>query len=189
MDAAGLETIAYVHDCLRPFLGERIAGLACLWPMVRAGYLGRRVGLGFYEYGPACRRPNPAVAEILGAGHRPAGVDPDELFERPVWMMLAEAARCVGEGVVADWEHADLGANLGLVFPQSQGGLLAYHRRVGEAAIRRQFEIWERRYGPRFQFEGTGRSSEVPTLPSPRRRRTNCERAELYPGSTSMAQP
>ena len=57
-----------------------------------------------------------------------------------------------GLKLVASWEEADLGANLGLGFPMSQGGLLAYRQRIGDDAIRRQFEVWKHRYGPRFHL-------------------------------------
>jgi 3-hydroxyacyl-CoA dehydrogenase/enoyl-CoA hydratase/3-hydroxybutyryl-CoA epimerase len=66
-------------------------------------------------------------------------------------MMVHEAALCVAEGVVASWKDADLGANLGLRFPESQGGLLGYRDRIGEPTMARQFALWERRYGPRFR--------------------------------------
>ena len=150
MDVAGIETVAYVHDCLRPFLGERIAGLERLWPLVRAGYVGRRVNAGFYTYGPEGRHPNPVAHDMLRTDAEVCAPEPDELVHRPVWMMVREAALCVAEGVVASWEEADVGANLGLGFPMSQGGLLAYRKRIGDAVMRRQFAAWERRYGPRF---------------------------------------
>ncbi len=152
MDAVGVETIAYAHDCLRPFLGERIKGLERLWPLVRAGYVGRRVGAGFYTYGPEGRCPNPVAHEMLRTDSETCAPEPDELVHRPVWMMVHEAALCVAEGVVANWEEADLGVNLGLGFPMSQGGLLAYRKRIGDEARRCQFAIWERRYGPRFHL-------------------------------------
>lgn len=152
MDAVGLETITYAHDCLRPFLGERIMGLERLWPLVRAGYVGRRAHAGFYTYGPEGRCPNPVTYEMLQERGEVCPPEPTELVHRPVWMMVHEAALCVAEGVVASWEEADLGANLGLGFPMSQGGLLAYRQRIGDDALRRQFELWERRYGPRFHL-------------------------------------
>lgn len=152
MDAVGVETIAYAHDCLRPFMGERIAGLERLWPLVRAGYVGRRANAGFYTYGPEGRCPNPVAYEMLRAGVAPCAPELDEIVRRPVWMMVHEAALCVAEGVVASWEEADLGANLGLGFPLKQGGLLAYRQRIGDEAMHCQFAIWERRYGPRFHL-------------------------------------
>lgn len=152
MDAVGVETIALAHDCLRPFLGERIVGLERLWPLVRAGYAGRRTGAGFYTYGPEGRCPNPVAHEMLRTDSETCAPEPDELVHRPVWMMVHEAALCVAEGVVASWEEADLGVNLGLGFPMCQGGLLAYRQRIGDEAMRCQFALWERRYGPRFHL-------------------------------------
>lgn len=152
MDAVGVETIAYAHDCLRPFLGDRIMGLERLWPLVRAGYVGRRANAGFYTYGPEGRCPHPITYEMLQEKDGICPPEPTELVHRPVWMMVHEAALCVAEGVVASWEEADLGANLGLGFPMSQGGLLAYRQRIGDAVMRYQFKAWEHRYGPRFRL-------------------------------------
>lgn len=152
MDAVGVETVAHAGRFLYPHLGERLAGLIRLWQHVREGRLDRRAGTGFYLYDNGSYRPNPDAQALLRNGDD-GPADPEEYAHRPVWLMVAEAARCVAEGVVAGWEDADVGANLGLVFPKNQGGLLAYRNRVGEETIQRQFVIWERRYGPRFCLE------------------------------------
>ncbi len=53
---------------------------------------------------------------------------------------------------MSELEAADLGVHPGLGFPVKQGGLLAYRRHIGDAAMRHQVAIGERRDGPRFHL-------------------------------------
>lgn len=149
MDWLGLENMAHIHDSLRPVMQDRVGGTRRLWDLVEAGFPGRRGDAGFYLYGDGTPRPNPKTWELIYPGV-PSRVPLDEVWRRPVYVLIGEAAHCVAEGVVSGWAGADLGATLGLGFPSKQGGLLGYLNRVGLPALREALEAWERQYGDRF---------------------------------------
>ncbi|HEX9869432.1 MAG TPA: hypothetical protein VGC99_12725, partial [Candidatus Tectomicrobia bacterium] len=113
-------------------------------------------GAGFYNYQAGGVQPNFAAMELLrldGNEHP----EPAEVWRRPVFMMLHEAAFCLAEGVIADWAEADRGANLGLDFPANKGGLLAYLNEVSPPALTQSLLEWQNRYGERFRPSWQGR--------------------------------
>lgn len=49
-DLAGLDILLHVMECLQRELGDKYKPAPLLTKMVRAGYLGRKTGRGFYQY-------------------------------------------------------------------------------------------------------------------------------------------
>ena len=88
--------------------------------MVEARLLGRKTGRGFYDY--ASGKP----------AKRPAGTIPQELAERLIGPLVAEAKAALAEGVVADADLVDAGAIFGTGFAPFTGGPLHH----AAAAIR-----------------------------------------------------
>ena len=73
-----------------------------------------------------------------------------EVSTRPIWQMINEIGHCLDEGIVSSSDAANLGAVLGLGWPQPQGGPLEYARRVGVDRIVGQLTTWTRLHDPRF---------------------------------------
>lgn len=156
MDWIGLQDLAHMHDALRPLMGSRVAALEKLWSLANAGLEGRKAGAGFYIYSQGEKRPNQKAMGLIGI-EGDARIPPDENWQRPVFMLMNEAAHCLSEGVVTSWEDVDLGANVGLGFPSDQGGLLKYLSQVGVAEFAQALEKWEKHHGERFRpsWQGT----------------------------------
>jgi 3-hydroxyacyl-CoA dehydrogenase/enoyl-CoA hydratase/3-hydroxybutyryl-CoA epimerase len=155
MDAAGIETLARVYASVADLMGDRARRLQRLWPIVGAGHVGfkggsRRAGVkGFYLY-PEGRQVDSQVYSLLRDGVT-TPPDDGEVARRPVFQMINEVAHCLAEGVVATPEEADMGAVLGIGWPHTRQGPLAYARQIGLDSVVRQLEEWAEKYGPRFK--------------------------------------
>src|SRR6266851_3480534 len=92
-------------------------------------------GQGFYRYaGGKKGSVDPAVYEVIGA-HPNGGPRPAEIIQRLILVMLNEAARAVGEGIVRTPRDGDVGAIFGFGFPPFRGGPLRHADDLGAARI------------------------------------------------------
>jgi len=93
--------------------------------LVAEGFKGKSRGGGFYLYAGKRRRVNPRVYALVGvtAPHDARGI-----AERLTGTFVAEARRCLEEGVLRSEDDGDLGAVLGLGFPPFLGGPFTYAR-------------------------------------------------------------
>ena len=145
-DAGPFEVIDIIgaDTCLNAglIMGER--GVQCVNDspivprMVKRNRLGRKTGLGFYQYSTADGAPesDSAVEKLLEAfcGEAPAGNDdcPTATYpiaDQVVSAMVQEASRILAEGLVADPRDIDLCMIHGLAFPAKKGGLLFWAKR------------------------------------------------------------
>ncbi|MFP3854504.1 MAG: 3-hydroxyacyl-CoA dehydrogenase NAD-binding domain-containing protein [Anaerolineales bacterium] len=154
MDAAGLETLVNVYRFVQDELGERIAVLGSLTPLVQAGFKGysggsREEAKGFYRY-PKGAEADGRIYKILGqeAGKSPP---PEEIRYRPNYQMINEVGHCLDEGVVKTHEKADMGAVLGIGWPADKSGPIAFTRLHGPEKIAAMLETWASKHGPRFK--------------------------------------
>ena len=138
-----------------------------LQPFLAQSRLGKKSGRGFYEHRGAKKGADPALAEDLTQvlaprGNVAAGLSDDELSDRLVFAMLAEALRALDESVVASASELDLATVLGMGFPPFRGGLMRWERTLGAAEVARRLDelarspgVAERLGGPeRFTVEG-----------------------------------
>jgi 3-hydroxyacyl-CoA dehydrogenase/enoyl-CoA hydratase/3-hydroxybutyryl-CoA epimerase len=158
LDQIGLDVARSVLATLRERLGWSVTGLPDLGAAVGSGWLGRKSGLGFYDYRgkPWARRTRPnrrwrtlwprAGGTVPGAGP----VDEAALQWRLVLPMVNEAAKLMQEGVTESPEAIDLATVLGLGFAPFRGGLTQFARTVGLDQIRRRLEELAEHHGPRF---------------------------------------
>ena len=106
---------------------------------------GRKNGRGFYRY------------EREGEAYRRKGVDPqkrvsdEEIAERCIVVMVNEAARCYGDGVLRSARDGDVGAVFGLGFPAFLGGPFHYVDDCSADAIVEQLEGYQKAFGARFK--------------------------------------
>ena len=176
LDEVGIDVAAHVSKDMAPFFeprfGERdISGLDAA---VKAGYLGRKAGKGFFLYDakedhayahqvlrmvkkvagrPSEGKPeNPGMMEILKAHGRPdrAFFDEHEVQQRMAMRFLNEAVLCLQDGILADPTDGDVGAVFGLGFPPFHGGPFRYVDTVGASAVVRQMETLAAKFDKRF---------------------------------------
>ncbi|RMG45302.1 MAG: 3-hydroxybutyryl-CoA dehydrogenase [Acidobacteria bacterium] len=101
--------------------------------MVEAGRLGRKSGIGFYDYREGAVRPRPSGDEELGR----------RIFRRILVMLVNEAADAVFWGVTTP-EEADLAMTKGVNYPK---GLLRWGDEIGPAAVLDELDRLRADYG------------------------------------------
>jgi 3-hydroxyacyl-CoA dehydrogenase/enoyl-CoA hydratase/3-hydroxybutyryl-CoA epimerase len=150
MDEVGLDVGEKVIGVMHEAYGERFAPVPAFAGMVKSGRFGRKAGKGFYQYaGGKKGGVDPAVYEVIGAQPN-GGPRPAEIIQRLVLVMLNEAARAAGEGIVRSPRDGDVGAIFGFGFPPFRGGPLRHADDLGAARIVGELERLADRYGARF---------------------------------------
>lgn len=125
LDEVGLDVAQKAGKVLQAAFGERSApSSSVIDKLVAEGRLGKKSGRGFYRYDGKRETPDATVLAIAGADSKP--VPAQELIERGLGLMIAEAKRCLDEGIVASPGELDLAMVMGTGFPPFRGGLLRY---------------------------------------------------------------
>lgn len=115
-DTVGLDICLAVGKLLG---GERQTAPARLTQALAAGQLGKKTGQGYYVW-------SSGKPQKQAAGAVPAG-----LAERLVAPMVAEAEKCLAEGIVEDADLLDAGAIFGTGFAPFRGGPMNHlHQRA-----------------------------------------------------------
>lgn len=153
------------YHFLRPYLGERIDGLALVEPAVTTGHIDRRAGQGFYIRAGDAWTANEAMLALLRVPGRGVPGD-EEIVERTMGMIVCEAMHALAEGVARDWETVAFAVDNAFAFPRRQGGLLGYVDRIGREAWRARLARFARLYGPRFRAPGSDRAASIGASPS-----------------------
>ncbi len=154
MDEVGIDVGLKVGPILEASFGERMALPDASQMMQEKNWLGRKTGRGFYIYDEQKKKgPRPVNEELYAAmGVKPdKRMDPAEIAERCIYMFANEAAHCLGDGILAEPMHGDIGAVFGLGFLPFTGGPFRFIDQVGiKAFVTRMGELAER-YGRRFE--------------------------------------
>jgi len=150
IDEIGLDVALKASAVLHDAFGDRMKPMDGLGAMTEQGRLGRKSGRGFYVYQKGKKKVDPAAYEILGAATDAAAPD-DDVTLRLVYIMLNEAARALGEGVVRSARDGDIGAVLGIGFPPFRGGPLRYLDAIGSAQAVATLEELALKHGGRFE--------------------------------------
>jgi 3-hydroxyacyl-CoA dehydrogenase/enoyl-CoA hydratase/3-hydroxybutyryl-CoA epimerase len=143
LDEVGLEVAARAARTLHEAFPARFPEPGALEGWVAEGRLGRRSGRGFYDYrggrkrADASRSPHPHAAPVRTVA------DLDELAEQLRLALVAEAVRCLEEGILGSPGDGDLGAVLGLGFPPETGGPFRWIDALGAAEVCRRLGAWE----------------------------------------------
>lgn len=106
--------------------------------LLEAGYLGRKSGKGFYDYGEGASKPLPTEDPVLGK----------MVFDRVLAMLINEAAEALHYGI-ATAEDIDLAMTKGVNYPK---GLLAWGREIGYQQIADQLDaLFAYYHEPRYR--------------------------------------
>jgi 3-hydroxyacyl-CoA dehydrogenase / enoyl-CoA hydratase / 3-hydroxybutyryl-CoA epimerase len=164
-DEVGLEVAQHVGDGLQRAFGDRFPSAGVVPRLVAAGQTGRRVGAGFYVWPkpdrvPAAVRqfvrkrpgavPNPAIYAMSDSPAR-RDFSRQTIQDRLVLLFVAEAIRCLEEGVVQSPTDGDLGAVLGLGFPPFRGGPFHHADSLGLDALSGQLRVLATEHGDRYE--------------------------------------
>jgi len=153
-DEVGLDVAAHVVRSSEALFGDR-AGFIVSHAVVRmfeAGRLGKKNRSGFYRYdarsGKRTGADATAYAFFKARGDRPMSMD--VLQDRPLFLMLNEAVRCLDEGVIERPIDGDLGAVFGIGFLPFTGGPFRYIDQLGAGSVVQRMESLAAAYGARF---------------------------------------
>ena len=150
LDEVGLDVADKAGKVLSVAFGDRAAPSKVVAKLVAEGRLGKKTGRGLYRYDGKKESPDETVLAIVGVDRRPAAAAED-CVERGLGLMIAEAARCLDEGIVRSPGELDLAMVMGTGFPPFRGGLLRYADRYGVARIVEDLTKWSDRLGSRFE--------------------------------------
>lgn len=131
IDEVGVDVTDFIFAEMAHYFPERFAKTQVCAAMLARHWRGRKngAGAGFYVYEGKTERVHAQAAALVTAPER--NVPAAELRDRLMRVMVAEAARCVEEGVVRTPEDADFAMLAGAGFPAAEGGLLRYGRMRG----------------------------------------------------------
>lgn len=125
--------------------------------LVEAGHPGQKSGSGVYSYLEGDYTPgfSQAAQQIIarvqaGAGRSPRDIAADEITQRLVLRMVAEAFYVLEEGVARCEADLDVAMVLGTGFPDFRGGVLKYARDLGLNGVLVQLEPLAEQFGERF---------------------------------------
>ena len=156
VDEVGLDIGYKVAKVLEDAYGDRMRVPGALGAIAENGdFLGKKSGCGFYRYRNGHRRPNRRLGRLARRSRQVDGVrartlSDEEIVDRAILIMVNEAARCIGEGVVEGPEAVDMAMVLGTGFAPFRGGLLRYAEERGVSSIKARLGELSSAFGDRF---------------------------------------
>ncbi|MBM3987878.1 MAG: hypothetical protein FJ294_07975 [Planctomycetes bacterium] len=140
LDEVGLDIAAHAAASLHAAYGERMRSSPLAGELVAAGHKGKKSGAGFFTYAPdpksgRARKGALNPAAIARARGGALALTDELLRDRLALALVAEAARCLEEHVVASEAELDLATVFGMGFPPFEGGALRYVRSRGARSV------------------------------------------------------
>ncbi|NMC69596.1 MAG: hypothetical protein GYA57_05945 [Myxococcales bacterium] len=140
---AGGNVIFHAARAMKERMGDRLDVPESLERMWRAGYVGAGKPC-FYREG---KEPDRSALEHLARRSGAPAPDREEAKEMLLLAMTNEAFRCVDDGVLDDWYTMDLGAVLGIGFPDCWHGPARYASLRGLRVVRDRLRALHERHG------------------------------------------
>lgn len=154
MDEVGLDVGMKVLKIFKEAFGERIQVSELSKKLTETGRLGKKNSKGFYLYDEKGKQleVDQSVYKELGLGTPTNKLTEKEVLERPLYLMINEAALAVLQDHIVDSPaNCDLAMIMGTGFPPFRGGLLKWADSVGSTAIVNELEMLASKYGKRFK--------------------------------------
>jgi 3-hydroxyacyl-CoA dehydrogenase/enoyl-CoA hydratase/3-hydroxybutyryl-CoA epimerase len=152
LDEIGIDIAHKVSEILYQGLGARVKPSGLLSALYRDGYYGKKNGRGFYEY-RGRKRGGPDTSlyrRALSGSEGKEKIGPQEIVDRPILLMIKEAALCLEDKIIDRPDLLDAALIFGIGFPAFRGGLLQYADRIGAKIIVEKLEGNAKKYGGRF---------------------------------------
>ena len=155
-DMVGLDTAFYAGLVMANAIGDRIDASPVIPALVKAGWLGRKTGTGFYRYKSTGHDAkiecvNEKIVDLIDP-YRLAEqqMADDQIRDRLFLPMLLESLLVLDEGIVRDGCDIDLAVIHALGFPAFRGGVLAWGDSIGAAEVIRRLDQFNY-LGPRMK--------------------------------------
>jgi len=157
IDMAGIDILA-ATDAVLVEAFEHHGPLSPIVPrLVEAGLLGQKTGCGVYRYerGEYTPHDSDAAGRIIADVRAEARIEPydvsgQEITDRLVLRMVAEASCVLQEGIAQRESDIDAATVLGIGWPDFRGGALKYARDAGPETIVERLDALAAALGPRF---------------------------------------
>jgi len=177
IDEVGVDVGKHVSEELAEAFGERMGtpqGVQTLDKLIKAGFLGRKAGKGFFLY-EAEKKPGLAqrIFSSVGLGGKQGSKRPinevalklanisltstsglisdTDVQDRVILRFVNEAILCLQEGIIASPAEGDIGAVFGLGFPPFLGGPFRYVDQLGADNVVATLQRYQKKYGDRFE--------------------------------------
>ncbi|KAG6459318.1 hypothetical protein O3G_MSEX011310 [Manduca sexta] len=157
-DEVGIDVGSHIAVDLAKAFGDRISGgnLGIMQDLVKAGFMGRKSGKGFYVYekGSKNRDVNHEAIQILKDKYslEPRGANTVEDQQlRMVSRFVNEAVLSLEEKILHSPLEGDVGAVFGLGFPPFTGGPFRWVDQFGAEKLVRKMEEYQGLYGAPFK--------------------------------------
>lgn len=140
LDEVGWDIAAHVCRILGDAYPDRMQASRFFDAMKDEGLLGKKSGQGVYRYDRKGKaQASPAALRVLRDGgferDRKVRASQDDIRDRVLLPMVAEAFRCLEERIVAGQAELDLAMVMGIGFPPHLGGPIAWAKERGLSSV------------------------------------------------------
>jgi len=142
LDEVGIDVAHKVSDVLYSSYKDRMKSSYILSSMHDKGWLGKKSGVGFYEYSGKKVVPNDELRTSKNSN--------TQIVERCMLMMINEASMVLEDGIIEKPSYLDIAMIMGTGFPAFRGGILHYSDSIGVDIVREKMKKYEDKFGKRF---------------------------------------
>jgi len=158
IDMAGIDILAATDAVLVEAFPDHGPLSPIVDRLVQAGALGQKTGCGVYRYEAGDYTPcdSEATAAIIAsvqgdAGTAPREVSREEITDRLVLRMVAEAFCVFEDGIAQRESDIDAATVLGTGWPDFRGGVIRHARELGLDAVVKKLDGLAATLGPRYR--------------------------------------
>jgi 3-hydroxyacyl-CoA dehydrogenase/enoyl-CoA hydratase/3-hydroxybutyryl-CoA epimerase len=133
IDEVGVDVTDFIFGEMAHYFPQRFSRSGACAALLAAGLKGRKngTGAGFYTYSAGRESLNDPATRALGPAVAPLAPGPKAITTKLMGVMVAEARRCLDEGVARTADDVDFATLTGAGFPAFRGGLMRYANRTG----------------------------------------------------------